>query len=411
MAFRRIEDSDFRNFLLRWLLENGYKSGITFCREVMAKLKALACLMTDGTPPFKIADGNGWNPAPAGSEWVMAFANGMLSMEQLLAGTAALEAHSPEWLNLSVLPYVYNPKTRCPRWLRFLDQVLDGDEQRIRVLQEMFGYCLLRDSRFQKFFILQGDGGNGKSVILDVLKAMLGDENVSPLSLSNLGNNFMLAQLEDKLANIYTDLSDNQIIEEGHLKALSCGESVNADYKFKMPRAMRTTAKLIFSTNDPPAVRDKSEGVWRRLILIPFEVSIPESKQDRKLAEKLKVELPGIFNWAVEGLRRLLDQNGFSTSIKCEQALQQLRRESDPVLAFLEEQVVAYRGESVSAAKVYRRYRKWAKRQGHRVLNESAFGRALQRHYPEVTRRDRCVPVIPVRTQVVQEYVGIGLAA
>jgi P4 family phage/plasmid primase-like protien len=401
--------------VMRWLQSRQQRCTASFVQDVIANLQGMTHLNTAEEPPFKILDTSDLKGTLVNHEWVISFENTVVPVEDLAHGTLWQENHSPAMFNLVSLPYRHDPGATCPKWIAFLDEILDEDAERIKLLQEMFGYCLWNKLDFQKFFILQGEGANGKSVVLNVLTAMLGEDNVSHLSLDQIGNRFSPAAMEGKLANIYTDLEEIEKLDEGLLKTLTAGEAIQAERKFKEPWSMRPTAKLIFSANTLPVLRDRSQGIWRRLVVIPFEVTIPEGKQDKQLSEKLEQELPGIFNWAISGLMRLLERGQFTGSAKCEAAKTEHRHSSDHVLAFLEECILDDPQGAVGTGLLYQHYKEWVEGHGYKLLSDANFGKALRRHRPHVSRRDKQIvgPSAvggPQSRKKVREYAGIKLA-
>jgi putative DNA primase/helicase len=233
----------------------------------------------------------------------IALTNGIISLAP--NGGNNLLAHTPEWFSTTCLPYSFDAKATCPRWLEFLDTVLEGDTERIRLLQESCGYLLTPDTRFHKFLLLQGAGANGKSVVLEIVEALLGSENVSHVGLEVLGDRFQGTMTINKLLNIAAEVNEHAKLDEGMLKKFIAGDTMYFDRKGIAGLSAKPTARLMVATNNPPMVLDRSEGMWRRMMLIPFRITIPPAQQDYQLASKLKSELPGIFNWAREGRRRL----------------------------------------------------------------------------------------------------------
>jgi hypothetical protein len=151
------------------------------------------------------------------------------------------------------------------------------------LLQEIFGYCLTFDLRQQKFFLLEGGGGNGKGVVLGVLRALLGPENVSSVSLAGLHARFELASTLGKLANITSESDNVRQVDEAVLKQFTGQDAMQFEKKYRDSFSGVPTAKLIIAVNSRPPFRDRSDGLWRRLILLPFPVGIPEERQNKDL--------------------------------------------------------------------------------------------------------------------------------
>ena len=221
---------------------------------------------------------------------LISFANGLLDRDELLAGDAELFDHTPQWLSLTMLPYDYDPSAQCRLWLQTLAELLPREgkgDHRIEVLQEFFGWCLVDDLRLEKFLMLVGEGGNGKSTILDVLQAMIGHDNCSHLSLNNIGEHSMRASMQDKLVNISSDMSRVSKTDEGILKMLVSGDLIATDRKYKSAIMMKPTAKLVFACNELPGIADRSNGIWRRAIFMPLNVSFDAETAEKDRAARI----------------------------------------------------------------------------------------------------------------------------
>jgi putative DNA primase/helicase len=239
------------------------------------------------------------------------------------------------------LPFEYNPDATCPKWQKFLDEVLP-DKTLQMVLAEYLGYIFIRNGspilKEEKALILYGTGANGKSVVFEVVNAMLGNENVSNYSLQDLTNEngYFRAKIANKLVNYASEI--NGKLEASVFKQLVSGEPVSARLPYGEPFTLRQYAKLIFNSNELPKDVEQTNAFFRRFLIIPFDVTIPEEKQDKNLHTKIiESELSGIFNWTLSGLNRLLKQKRFTESEKIKEAVNQYRTESDSVLMFLNE--------------------------------------------------------------------------
>jgi len=158
-----------------------------------------------------------------------------------------LRSHTPDWFSPVFVPYDFDPKATCPRWLQFLDEALEGDAERIAIIQEWFGYCLTADTRFHAFLIVEGDGANGKSVLLDTLANLLGPANVSRVPLEIFGERFQLMPTFGKLANIAPEV-DNVKLAESTIKQFVGGDPIYVDRKGRDGIEFRPTARLVVAT-------------------------------------------------------------------------------------------------------------------------------------------------------------------
>ncbi len=246
--------------------------------------------------------------------------------------------HTPDYYSTVQLSVSYNPDAKCPRFLQYLDEVIDKDQ--IPLIQEMMGYFLVPVTRAQKCFVIVGEGGAGKSQLLLVLNdILLGKENVSNVSWQALNERFKTAELFGKLANIFADLPTKNIDDNGIFKALVGEDYLTVEKKNKNPFSFQSTARLLFSCNNiPKNYGDRSEGFYRRLIIVRFDHAVPEDKKDPELLDKLRLEADGIFLFALEGLKRLMrNRYRFSETDANREELQQYREDSDSVLSFVKD--------------------------------------------------------------------------
>ena len=304
------------------------------------------------------------------------------------------------------LPYRFDPKARCPRFVRFLYRVLEIDpetqhhrrprDRRFRLLQEWFGYNLLNDGRFQRFLIMVGDGSNGKSVILHLLTMLLGRENVCHVALDQLGGTFGLEPLLGKTANICGDLNEIDAVAEGILKRLTGQDNLTVHRKHKTSVTMAPAIKLTFATNTVPRFNDKTRGVWRRLTLMPYNVVIPDAEQDETLNQTLEAELPGILNWSIRGLQRLLEQEAFTVCPTCEAAKGQHQRDCDPFAQFVDESLELRAEAQIDKPELYKLYQSWCTNNGNKALACGSFVRRVgelrgveKNRHPEIDRQTR----------------------
>ena len=249
-------------------------------------------------------------------------------------GSVALRGHRKEDLFTYTLDYSYDPQAGCPQWLAFLNRVLPEMESQT-VLAEFIGYCLMKDHRFEKMLWLFGEGLNGKSVTLEIIEALLGSVNVSFLSLSDLTNDEVKrAGIEHKMLNISHESGKD--VNPNVLKQLTSGERVLIKHLYVDPRETEDYGKFIAAFNALPKA-EVTFGYFRRLIILPYLVTIPPEEIDRQLTTKLKQEMPGILNWVLESLPGLMQHAEFTSSGNCLKALDQSRLQSDNVRLFLSE--------------------------------------------------------------------------
>jgi P4 family phage/plasmid primase-like protien len=323
----------------------------------------------------------------------IALRNGILDLDALLAGESApLRPHTPCWFSPVCLPYQFNPSADCPTWKRMTAHNMEHDPERIALLQEWAGYLLTPDTSQQKFLFLEGEGSNGKSVYCAGLEAMLGGEaNVTHVALENFGQRFALWGTIGKLANIATEVGELDKASEGFLKSFTGGDRMTFDRKGLSPVEAAPTARLMLAANNRPRFSDRSSGLWRRMILVPFRQVIARGERivgaDKIDYWQRSGELPGIFNWAIAGLFQLRKRGDFQEPEACRQALDDYREEANPARSFLLDYCEQVPGKMVSAKEVYEQYKKWCAANGNKPLNERHFGIELKRCFPGVVKR------------------------
>lgn len=248
---------------------------------------------------------------------------------------------SPSFHTDYVCPFSYSVDLSCPLWLRFLEEVMPDESERM-CLQEFFGLCFLdrRDYSVEKFALFVGGGSNGKSVIFDVIKSVIGKDRVSYLSPDQLMNEKQVVSVIGKRLNFAPDIRRGAAFDSA-LKALSSGQDV-AGWRLYSGSTVVKCPPLVFALNEMPRFRDVTQGFFRRLLLFSFDVTIPEERQDRGLASRIiRDESGGVFRWIMEGLWRLQERRGEFTfcermSTNLESLKRRVRDEENPVLSYLD---------------------------------------------------------------------------
>lgn len=279
---------------------------------------------------------------PETSRELIAVKNGVLNVF-----TRELKPFSPDYYVFNVLPTIYDVNAKCPKFDKFLPEVVPSEDDR-RILQEHAGNCLLKDSRFQKALMLIGAKQNGKSTFLCVLTRALGEENVSAIPLQNLSDSshrFTVGRLHNKIANICADLPPTPLRETDLFKKLVAGDMVTGEFKFKGEFDFIPYVKLFFSANLlPPLPKDVEAFIIRwNIINFPNSFLPGDLKRDPDLRSKLSTpeELSGVLNWMLNGLERLLSQNDFSKGGTTEEAEDRWSMSSDSQKAFVENELIA----------------------------------------------------------------------
>jgi len=297
--------------------------------------------------------------------------------------TDTVHPHNPDVFTVIQLPINYDPHATCPTFDGYLDTTLD--EEMIPLVEEIIGYLLTPDTRYEKAVMLTGDGENGKSVFIDTLTALLGSQHVSNVALQDLEENrFRLAELFGKLGNFFADLDPRALKSSSIFKTLVTGDEIEAEHKFKDPFKFRNVARLVFSANKLPASSDRTHAFYRRWHVIPFTRTFTEETRDTDLRAKLVCELPGILNRALRGLKRLSAQKGFTVPQAVKDALSAYERQNDSLATFLEEAVDRGPTLSVTKQRFYQRYCRWCDLYRLRPVSQKELSPRLYKLVPDL---------------------------
>jgi putative DNA primase/helicase len=279
------------------------------------------------------------------------------------------------------LPIKYDEKAKAPMFVKFLTEVFEGSDDaasKILIVQEMMGYSLLADCQFEKFIILVGNGANGKSVLLGLVEALVGDKNVCAIQPARLDNPFSRAHLHGKFVNVVTELEVGATIADQQLKALSSGDLMTAEHKMKAPFEFHPFATCWFGTNHLPSTKDFSGALFRRAIVLDFPNQFIGDRSDTKLLSKLKGELSGILLLALNAYADVLSREGFTECQSAQNMLDQWRLNTDQVEQFVEDQCVCGPLLEIEVSVLYMAYQAWAGREGiKRMLSKRSFGQRL----------------------------------
>ncbi|MGE4063610.1 MAG: phage/plasmid primase, P4 family [Rhodospirillaceae bacterium] len=308
-------------------------------------------------------------------DWEIPCANGILDVR-----SGELRPHAAENMLDRCLPVKFDAGATAPRWLSALDQWFPPakDGGRRAALQEFFGYVCLAHARYKRALVLYGDTNTGKSVPVMLAKALVGSDFTCQLSVVDMDDPQRRSVLKGKALNIMTELSASAMVADGGFKTLvSTEEPVMLDAKYVNAEMYVPTAKHIIATNNLPKLSDHTAATFNRLLIIPFDEEIPESKQDRALLEKLQAELPGILVWAVEGAKRLVDRHGQWPVVEASRAiLTSYRDEMNPVRQFIAERLIPSKDTLTPLQKLTDAYNRW--NAGHRNLTVKQFGKLLR---------------------------------
>jgi P4 family phage/plasmid primase-like protien len=324
--------------------------------------------------------------------WLFNCGNGTLDLRR---GT--LRKHRRGDLLTKVSDVPYDPKATCPRWDAFLDRVMDGNDELITFLQRAVGYSLTGSTREQVLFLLWGIGANGKSTFVDIVRSLVGGYAVQAEFST------FLKQDSDSVRNDVARLVGSRFVAaveaeggrplaEAMVKQMTGGDFVTARFLFKEYFEYKPTFKVWLAANHKPTIRGTDHGIWRRIRLIPFLVTIPEDERDPDLVSKLEDELPGILAWAVRGcLDWQIEGLGHPQDVR--DATESFRDEMDALGGLLDECCVVEPSAVVRSSALYLAYKKWAEDNGERVMSKKAMAmRLTERGFQRFkgTRGARC---------------------
>jgi putative DNA primase/helicase len=286
--------------------------------------------------------------------------------------TGQLRPHRREDLISNLIEVAFDPQAECELWDAFLWRVLDRNEELYAYLRRFVGYLLVGDTSEQSLHFLWGLGANGKTVFCEVLLRLLGDYAVavSPDLImlrrhSGIPND--VARLRGVRAALMNETSQGSRFDEAKLKDLTGGDTLTARFLHQEFFNFPPTHRIVIRGNHKPAINGTDEGIWRRLRLVPFTVSIPPDEQDRNLLRKLEGELPGILNWALAGCLEW-QRDGLKTPTIIADAVRLYREESDTLGRFLAECCDTRKLALVKSSALFQAYQQYCDKAGERWL-------------------------------------------
>lgn len=277
---------------------------------------------------------------------------------------------------------IYDPFATCPRWLSFLDRIMAGNENLISFLRRAIGYSLTGSTVEQCFFLNYGTGANGKSVFLETMRGLLNDYAAAAefsaflATASENVRNDIAALAGARFVSANESGADKRL-SESIIKALTGGDTISARFLFHEYFEFAPQFKVWMATNHKPIIRDTDHAIWRRVKLIPFDVTIPEGERDQNLSATLRGEFAGILNWAIQGCMEW-QQGGLGTPAEVTEATNTYRNEQDSISAFIEARCIIKREACFSATKLHKLYcedtgEKVSAREFHRLMSEHGY--------------------------------------
>ncbi|HDW3056212.1 TPA: DNA primase [Bacillus cereus] len=300
--------------------------------------------------------------------------NGVFNLE-----TWQLEDFTPEIITRNKVPVAYIPGAHYKVTDKTLNKIAVNDKTIRSILEEILGYILFRRNEFAATFILTGNGSNGKSSYLKIIRQLVGEENTSSLDLNELDQRFKTAELFGKLANIGDDISKGYIKESSVFKKLSTGETLNVERKGKDPFDFTNYAKLIFSANEMPRINDFTDGLGRRLQIVPFKAKFtPEDEDyDPFITDKLLSDesMQYVLLLALKSLKRLLDEKKFTKSKAVEEELVKYQEENNPIISFVNNENIEL--ERSVVGDVYLQYKVYCAENGFQSVSNINFSKQI----------------------------------
>lgn len=307
----------------------------------------------------------------------IAFRNGVYNID-----TDEFTDFSPEYVITNKINFNYVPDAYSEIVDQTLNKLACGDKQIRQLLEEVIGYTFYRRNELRKAFILIGDKANGKSTYLDMIKTLLGDDNTTALDLKDLGDRFKTAELFGKLACIGDDIGDEFIPNPASFKKLTSGDRLTVEKKGQDPFDFNSYAKLLFSANNIPRIKDKSGAVITRLIIIPFNATFSSDDPDYDPYIKYKLRtsdsMEYLIQLGIKGLKRVLKNQKFTTSKKVQKELEEYEENNNPILMFFKE---APKIENEPTKNVYKKYCEFCLANSFQPMSNIEFSKQVKKRY------------------------------
>lgn len=290
----------------------------------------------------------------------VALANGVINVE-----TGVMRSHDADDMLERVIPWPYRKGSPCPLWLQVLDMLLgaEGTDGRREALQEFFGYVLLSHAHYKKALILFGPSDTGKSLILEILRRLVGIDRICTLGVEEMDDPLLRAQLVGKALNVLSEVPEAALIKDGAFKTLvSTEEPITVNPKYKPAFAYVSTAKHVIACNDLPRVNDRTLATFNRLLIVPLTRVLAKEEQDPTLAGRIGAEeMPGVVRWALAGARRLWQNGGRFTEPEISKSLvERYREDENPFFAFAADRLVRSGGRATPLEAVRSAFNAWA---------------------------------------------------
>ncbi|MEE9294582.1 MAG: phage/plasmid primase, P4 family [Phycisphaerae bacterium] len=385
--YRFVPDAELVAILLQYLDERGGNAKPTNARDI------LKCIGSEIRVPFDVERPVYLGRTGAGTTILIAMDNGLLDLDAVLTGTAKLLPHTPKWFSPLALPYDFVPDAECPVWFRAMDAIFEGDEERVDLLGEWFGYCLTDDTRYHAIILMEGPPRSGKGTVLRTLQRVIGEDNCVAPRLSALSERFGLWSLLGKRVAICPDAhlghGDRAMSVLEILKSISGEDAIDIDRKMLPPITARLRVRFALAVNELPKFGDNANALESRVLILPFRQSFV-GREDRHLDDKIATESPGIFRWAIEGLHRLRARGRFTRPQMAAEVESDFARLVSPIRAFIEDRCIVEPTATVDRDELWAAWSLWCEESGHLRGSRELLGARLRAVLPSLgTTRPR----------------------
>lgn len=315
------------------------------------------------------------------------FNNGVLDRD-----TMEFKPHSPDFGFKYVLPFNYDTYAKAPRFEKFLEEIMQGDQGLVQLLKEFGGYCLSGDEYWEhKALILIGEGENGKSVFMETLGALAGKNNYSTTTMQDLNHQVNRYAIVNKLFNYSEETSVKAFGDSSVFKTLSAGGAVAVKQLYEQPFEYHNKAKLILACNEMPRNSDATHGMFRRMLLVPFRRIFAKNDPDRDvhIKKKLQAEASGIYNVLLGAYHEAKKRGGFVIPDASEKLLIEYKLESDLERRFYETMIRHDATREMRVADLYQSYVTYCEVNGYKnqAKNEAIFSRKLSTYDKDIDNR------------------------
>lgn len=363
-------------FLSSFLGEFAQKCGLEEAQQSKVKADLLKQFQSDAEIPD-------FNKKP--DEIRIPLKNGTLIFKN---GKVEVTGFKMEYYSTYQLSFAYDPEAKAPIWQKFLDRVLP-DKALQYILLEFMGYLFAKEMTIEKMLLLFGSGRNGKSVVNEIIHALLGKENVTSFSVTSLCDSKSQTRpfIENNLLNYSQEFGSGKF-DLDIFKILVSNQKIEVKKLYQNPYIIENYGRIASNCNVLPRVTENKDAFYRRLIILPFKEKIHEDEVDINLANKIiSSELSGVFNMVIEGMKRLVEQNGFTHSEIVEEELKKYRNDSNSVLTFLDdENYIPLKTHKVAIAEFLQSYNSYCSRNNYQPFSSGKFNEQLREAGYEISR-------------------------